>query len=130
MLVADQGPAAERLRLLPGRPGLVSPGRPTSLEKLAIVDPRQKPFLSSQRLPNRNRVFVVDDDASMLRSVARLLRQLGYAPCRLPRRKPSQKTTTSTTRLASFSTSTSAMFQASNWDIVSKRQTFPCRSST
>jgi FixJ family two-component response regulator len=30
-------------------------------------------------LPNRNVVFVVDDDAGMLRSVARLLRQFGYA---------------------------------------------------
>jgi FixJ family two-component response regulator len=29
-------------------------------------------------LPNQNLVFVVDDDASMLKSVARLLRQLGY----------------------------------------------------
>ena len=29
-------------------------------------------------MPNRNLVFVVDDDALMLRSVARLLRQLGY----------------------------------------------------
>jgi FixJ family two-component response regulator len=35
--------------------------------------------LSSYRLPNRNLVLVVDDDASMLWSVARLLRQLGYA---------------------------------------------------
>jgi FixJ family two-component response regulator len=30
-------------------------------------------------LPNRNAVFVVDDDPAMLRSVARLLRQFGYA---------------------------------------------------
>jgi FixJ family two-component response regulator len=30
-------------------------------------------------LPNRNAVFVVDDDPNMLRSVARLLRQFGYA---------------------------------------------------
>lgn len=30
-------------------------------------------------MPDRNIVFVVDDDASMLKSVARLLRQLGYA---------------------------------------------------
>jgi FixJ family two-component response regulator len=30
-------------------------------------------------LPHRNVVFVVDDDPAMLRSVARLLRQSGYA---------------------------------------------------
>jgi FixJ family two-component response regulator len=35
-------------------------------------------------LPNQNRVFVVDDDASMLKSVARLLRQLGYASLLFP----------------------------------------------
>ena len=29
-------------------------------------------------LPNRNVVFVVDDDAAMLRSIERLLRQFGY----------------------------------------------------
>ena len=29
-------------------------------------------------MPERNLVFVVDDDAMMLRSIARLLRQLGY----------------------------------------------------
>ena len=36
------------------------------------------------RLSTRNRVFVVDDDASMLKSVARLLRQLGYAGLLFP----------------------------------------------
>jgi FixJ family two-component response regulator len=35
-------------------------------------------------MPDRNLVFVVDDDASMLRSVARLLRQLGYASLLFP----------------------------------------------
>jgi FixJ family two-component response regulator len=30
-------------------------------------------------LPHRNVVFVVDDDPAMLRSVARMLRQFGYA---------------------------------------------------
>ena len=35
-------------------------------------------------MPERNLVFVVDDDAMMLRSVARLLRQLGYASVLFP----------------------------------------------
>ena len=35
-------------------------------------------------MPHRNLVFVVDDDASLLRSVARLLRQLGYASLLFP----------------------------------------------
>ena len=36
------------------------------------------------RTPIRNLVFVVDDDAGMLRSVARLLRQFGYASLLFP----------------------------------------------
>jgi FixJ family two-component response regulator len=35
-------------------------------------------------LPTRNLVFVVDDDASILKSVARLLRELGYASLLFP----------------------------------------------
>jgi FixJ family two-component response regulator len=35
-------------------------------------------------LPNRNLVFVVDDDPGMLRSVARMLRQFGYASLLFP----------------------------------------------
>jgi FixJ family two-component response regulator len=35
-------------------------------------------------LPNRNLVFVVDDDTSMLKSLARLLRQLGYPSLLFP----------------------------------------------
>ena len=35
-------------------------------------------------MQERNLVFVVDDDAMMLRSVARLLRQLGYASVLFP----------------------------------------------
>jgi len=35
-------------------------------------------------VPDRNLVLVVDDDASMLRGVARLLRQLGYASLLFP----------------------------------------------
>jgi len=40
--------------------------------------------LSSLFAPDLNLVFVVDDDASMLRSAARLLRQLGYASLLFP----------------------------------------------
>ena len=36
------------------------------------------------RLPDRNLVFVVEDDASMLRGLARMLRQLGYASLLFP----------------------------------------------
>ena len=35
-------------------------------------------------MPNRNVVFVVDDDPGMLRSVARVLRQFGYASLLFP----------------------------------------------
>ena len=63
---------------------------------------------------NGQTCLVVDDDASMLKSVARLLRQFGYASLLFPRRRLLQNTATSTGRLASFSTSTSAMFQASS----------------
>lgn len=35
-------------------------------------------------MPNRNLVFVVDDDPGMLRSVARMLRQFGYASLLFP----------------------------------------------
>jgi FixJ family two-component response regulator len=35
-------------------------------------------------LPHRNVVFVVDDDAAMLRSVVRMLRQFGYASLLFP----------------------------------------------
>jgi FixJ family two-component response regulator len=35
-------------------------------------------------LPNRDLVFVVDDDPGMLRSVARMLRQFGYASLLFP----------------------------------------------
>ena len=35
-------------------------------------------------MPERNLVFVVDDDPGMLRSVARLLRQMGYASVLFP----------------------------------------------
>ena len=35
-------------------------------------------------MPNGNVVFVVDDDPAMLRSVARMLRQFGYASVQFP----------------------------------------------
>jgi FixJ family two-component response regulator len=35
-------------------------------------------------LPNRNLVLVVDDDPAVLRSIARLLRQFGYASALFP----------------------------------------------
>ena len=57
-----------------------------------------------------NLVLVVDDDASMLRSVARMLRQFGYTCCfRLPRL--SKNIAISAGQFASFSTSTWVMFQ-------------------
>ena len=39
------------------------------------------------RMKNRNLVYVVDDDTSMLKSVDRLLRQLGYASLLFPSAK-------------------------------------------
>jgi FixJ family two-component response regulator len=38
-------------------------------------------------LPNQNRVLVVDDDPSMLESLARLLRQFGYESVLFPSAK-------------------------------------------
>jgi FixJ family two-component response regulator len=50
-----------------------------SIAKTALTDgPR------TRLLPHRNVVFVVDDDPGMLRSVARLLRQSGYASLLFP----------------------------------------------
>jgi FixJ family two-component response regulator len=65
-------------------------------------------------LPDRDLVVVVDDDPAMLRSVARLLRQFGYATLLFRLQRLSQITAISQIRLACFSTSTSAMGQASN----------------
>ena len=44
----------------------------------------QDGFSQVASLPERNLVLVVDDDAMMLRSVARLLRQLGYESVLFP----------------------------------------------
>ena len=81
-------------------------------------------------LPNRDLVFVVDDDASMLKSVARLLRQLGYGSLLFPSAEAFANHGDFGRGFASFSTLTWAMFQASSCGIVSKQRTFPCRSST
>lgn len=60
-----------------------------------------------------NLVLVVDEDAAMLRSLARL-RQFGYATLLFPSAEASKITAISTRQFASFSTSTWAMFQASS----------------
>jgi len=44
-----------------------------------IIDVKAHDLSSRSRLPNRNLLLVVDDDVSMLTSVARLLRQFGTA---------------------------------------------------
>jgi FixJ family two-component response regulator len=44
-----------------------------------VITARNRDFERLPRLPQHNRVLVVDDDASMLSGVARLLRQLGYS---------------------------------------------------
>ena len=46
--------------------------------------PAKTDDLSSLHLRNRNLVFVVDDDAAMLKGTARLLRALGYASLLFP----------------------------------------------
>ena len=67
-------------------------------------------------LPERNLVLVVDDDAMMLRSVARLLRQLGYESLLFPSAEAfANHSDFDGVDLASFSTSTWAMFQVSKF---------------
>jgi hypothetical protein len=74
----------------PGLPGTCSFAKPGKLKlpptcKNGFRPPGCSPPLMSEYRPrmasvqSRNVVFVVDDDAGMLQSVARLLRQFGYA---------------------------------------------------
>ena len=59
--------------------------RPTAAKRWRIAfDPRRVFNIEVACLPERNLVFVVDDDAMMSRSVARLLRQLGYESVLFP----------------------------------------------
>ena len=58
------------------------------LERFDLFQSIAKPALADMPrtalLPHRNVVFVVDDDPGMLRSVARMLRQFGYASLLFP----------------------------------------------
>ena len=81
-------------------------------------------------MPNQNLVYVVDDDTSILKSVERLLRQLGYASLLFSSAK-------AFARHDDFDRAACILLDidlgdASGIDlgIVSRRRTFPCRSST
>ena len=69
-------------------------------------------------LPEKNVVFVVDDDPAMLRSLARLLRQFGYDSLLFPSAEAFTNHNDFATRLASFSISTSVMCRVSTFDTV------------
>ena len=63
----------------------INADRRTAANDGAIAfDPRPVFNIEVASLQERNLVFVVDDDAMMLRSVARLLRQLGYESVLFP----------------------------------------------
>ncbi len=65
--------------------GAVSAAERTTPEIWILIIPDRNDDLSSLlACQMQNLVFVVDDDASMLRSVARLLRQLGYESVLFP----------------------------------------------
>src|SRR5258708_14493246 len=55
-----------------------------SLQSIAALEAAWRTTQGISFLPHRNVVFVVDDDAAMLRSVARMLRQFGYASLLFP----------------------------------------------
>jgi FixJ family two-component response regulator len=55
-----------------------------SLQSIAALEAAWRTAQGISFLPHRNVVFVVDDDAAMLRSVARMLRQFGYASLLFP----------------------------------------------
>ena len=81
-------------------------------------------------MPNRNLVFVVDDDAMMLKSVARLLRQLGYESVLFPSAE-------AFANHSDFDEAICVVLDINLGDVsgidfgnVSKKRTFPCRSST
>jgi hypothetical protein len=54
------------------------------LQSIAVLEAAWRTAQGISFLPHRNVVFVVDDDAAMLRSVARMLRQFGYASLLFP----------------------------------------------
>jgi len=54
------------------------------LQSIAVLEAAWRTAQGISFLPNRKLVFVVDDDPGMLRSVARMLRQFGYASLLFP----------------------------------------------
>jgi FixJ family two-component response regulator len=54
------------------------------LQSIAVLEAAWRTAQGISFLPHRNLVFVVDDDVAILRSVARMLRQFGYASLLFP----------------------------------------------